>query len=104
MSHKVACHFWMLSIVLLAAAAFAQNNASIKGVVTDPKGAVVAGAKITVTGVGIERHTQTGNDGSYEVPALPPGKYSVRVETSGFATELATDVPLEVSQSSVQNF
>src|ERR1051326_5480506 len=97
---------WMLSllILLLAATAFAQTTASIQGTVTDQSGAAVVGAKITVTGTGIERSTQSNSFGAYEVPALPPGNYSIRVEKGGFAVQQAPNVPVQVSQNSVQNF
>jgi hypothetical protein len=64
------------------------------------------GAKVTVKNqaLGIERSTQTNATGSYEVPALPPGVYSVQVQMNGFETQLAKDLVLEVSKNSVQNF
>src|SRR6476469_7528996 len=99
---------WMLSllVLLLAATAFAQTTASIQGTVADQSGAAIVGAKVTVknTALGIERTTQTSSSGSYEVPALRPGTYSVQVEMTGFETQLAKDLVLEVSQNSVQNF
>lgn len=92
--------------LLFAAVAFAQTTASIKGTVTDPSGAAVAGAKVTVSNVaqGIERTTTTGASGDYEVPALPPGIYRVKIEQTGFQGEQATNVDVEVNQNVVQNF
>ncbi len=107
MSRKRALSLWMLTlmVLLLAVAAFAQNTASIKGSVTDATGAAVVGAKVTVKGpTGSERTTQTSSAGDYEVPALPPGMYSVEVQMNGFQPQLAKDVVLEVSKNSVQNF
>jgi Carboxypeptidase regulatory-like domain len=99
---------WMLPlvIVLFAATAFSQTTASIQGTVSDQSGAAVVGAKVTVknTALGIERTTQTSATGSYEVPALPPGIYSVQIQMAGFETQLAKEVQLEVSKNSVQNF
>jgi hypothetical protein len=99
---------WMLSllVLLLAATALAQTTASIQGTVADQSGAAIVGAKVTVknTAQGIERVTQTNSSGSYEVPALPPGVYTVQVQTTGFESVLAKDVLLEVSKNSVQNF
>lgn len=99
---------WMLSllILLLAATALAQTTASIQGTVTDQSGAAIANAKVTVknTALGIERTTQTTSTGAYEIPALPPGIYSVQVQQSGFETQLAKGLVLQVSQNSVQNF
>ena len=98
---------WQLLLVLLAfsVALFGQNTASIKGTVTDSSGATVAGAKVTVTGaLGVNRTTQTNSAGDYEVPALPPGNYVVKVESKGFGAQQANNVTLLVSQNSVQNF
>jgi hypothetical protein len=104
MSSCKAFSLWMLALLLLAASAFGQTTASIKGNVTDPAGAAVVGGKITVKGVGIDRGTQTNGNGDYEVPALPPGHYSVQIEASGFQSEIAKDVTLEVNTNIVQNF
>lgn len=96
---------WMLTLLLfVAVSAFGQTTASIKGNVSDPQGAAVAGAKIAVTGVGIDRSTQSNGSGDYEVPALPPGKYTVQVNASGFQTEVAKDVTVEVNTNVTQNF
>jgi len=95
-----------LLILVFAASSFAQTTASIQGTVSDQSGAAVVGAKVTVknTALGIERTTQTNSTGAYEVPALPPGTYSVQVEMTGFETQLAKNLVLQVSQNSVQNF
>jgi hypothetical protein len=99
---------WMPSLLVLifAATAFAQTTASIQGSVTDQSGAAISGAKVTVknTALGIERTTQTNSSGTYEVPALPPGIYSVQVQMNGFETQIAKDLVLEVDKNSVQNF
>jgi len=96
----------LLLVLVFAASAFSQTTASIQGTVSDQSGAAVVGAKVTVknTALGIERTTQTNSTGSYEVPALPPGLYSVQVAISGFESQLAKDLALQVSQNSVQNF
>ena len=96
----------VLFMALGSTAVMAQTTASIKGTVTDASGAAVADAKVVVKsqGLGIERTTQTNSSGDYEVPALPPGVYSVEVHAQGFATQIANSVTLQVSQNSVQNF
>src|SRR6202158_5908456 len=98
----------LLGILLMAmsSTAVAQTTASIKGTVTDASGAAVAGAKLTVKSqaLGIERITQTNSSGDYEVPALPPAIYTVGVQMQGFTTEIANSLPLQVTQTSVQNF
>ena len=98
----------LLGILLIGtgSAALAQTTASIKGTVTDASGAAVSGAKVIVKsqGLGIERSTQTNSSGDYEVPALPPGVYSVEVQMQGFTSEIAKSLTLQVSQNALQNF
>src|SRR5437588_7573595 len=108
MSKKVSLPQWMLLLVvmLFSVAAFAQTTASIKGTVTDQTGATVVGAKVIVkdAALGIERTAQTNAAGDYEVPALPPGSYSVQIQMAGFQSQQANNLVLAVSQNSVQNF
>ncbi|HWF88385.1 MAG TPA: carboxypeptidase-like regulatory domain-containing protein, partial [Pyrinomonadaceae bacterium] len=89
-----------LLIMVLAAAASAQTfRGTILGTVSDPSGALVAGAKITVrnTSTGLERSTTTDDTGNYTIPELPIGPYEVRVEQSGFATSTVSNVTVEVA-------
>ena len=93
-------------IISVVSPASAQTTASIKGTVTDASGAAVAGAKITIknSSLGIERMTETSSSGDYEVPALPPGTYSVEVSKDGFQKQQANSVVIAVSQNTLQNF
>jgi hypothetical protein len=79
-----------LSVLLLSNVAFAQTTVStgtISGIVTDATGAVVAGAKVTITGsTGQTIHTASSGTGAYSTGALVPGTYSIRVESKGFKT------------------
>ena len=69
---------------------FAQATASgnIAGVVTDPSGAAVPGAKVTITNAATnaERKTVTGGTGEYRFDLLSPGGYQLQVEASGFSS------------------
>jgi hypothetical protein len=94
-----------LVVLLFAVVAFGQTTASILGTVTDPSGAAVAGAKVTVQGtLGINRTTQTNAFGTYEVSGVPPGTYSVSAEMKGFQTIQAKNLVLDVDRNAVQNF
>jgi len=79
----------VLSIVafMFAAGAFAQGgNVAITGTVMDSTGAVVVGAKVTITeqSTGTVRTDTTNGSGAFNVPSLPPAAYSVTVQAPGF--------------------
>src|SRR6267378_7877069 len=66
-----------------------EATGKIIGTVTDPQGAVVPGAKVTVTNTSsqtaqITREAVTNDDGTYQVLALPIGTYQVTIERQGF--------------------
>src|SRR5271154_924618 len=91
----------LLVFVLLAAVAVSAQTfrGTILGTVTDPSGAVISGAKVTVknAGTGLERSTESSADGSYALPELPIGTYSVTVVQTGFQTFITTGVVVDVS-------
>ena len=95
-----------LLLLCMSAAASAQSTATLQGRVTDPSGAVVPGAKITVRSQanGTERMAQTDDDGNYQVAALPVGAYRVEVQQQGFQTQVADNLSLEVGRVVVQDF
>jgi hypothetical protein len=98
----------LLSIVigiLLAPSAFAQN-AQITGSVKDSSGAIIPGATVTARNVdtGLTRTAVTEGSGEYRLPSLPPGRYSVAVELSGFSTETRPDIILIIDQTAILNF
>jgi hypothetical protein len=86
--------------VLAASSLLAQTfRGTVLGTVTDASGAVVAGAKVAVRNVntGQERTTETTGDGSYSVPELPIGTYTVTITQSGFQTAVTTGVVVDVA-------
>src|SRR6202167_938588 len=88
------------STVLLAQTTVSQG--SIQGTVTDPSGAVVGGAKITIThkATGQVITTTSTNSGTYNSGGLIPGDYTLRVEAKGFRTsERAFAVQVGVTSS-----
>src|SRR6202140_2839269 len=88
--------FVLLSAAMLMGQTF---RGTILGTVTDPSGAVVAGATVKVRNVatGRERTTATSADGSYAVPEVPIGSYSVTVSLAGFQTAITSDVDVNVA-------
>ena len=90
----------ILLILFTTTLASAQTfRGTILGTVTDPNGAVVAGAKVTAknTSTGLERSTTTDEAGNYTIPELPIGPYEVRVEQTGFAAGVVSNVTVAVA-------
>jgi A-macroglobulin TED domain/Alpha-2-macroglobulin family/Carboxypeptidase regulatory-like domain/A-macroglobulin receptor binding domain len=79
--------------------AFADLAGAINGVVVDPMGAVIAGAKVTATREGdTDKYTATTNDeGRYLLKNLPAGLYSVEVYAPGFKASVIQRVPVHSS-------
>ena len=75
------------ALMLCIVAAGQSINGNIVGTVTDPNGAAVTGATVTVTNTetGAKRTAETNDEGIFRVNALPVGNYSVVVEGRGFA-------------------
>src|ERR1700739_3667512 len=92
-----------LSLVLLGAlgmAHAANTNGRIKGVVTDPQGAVLSGVKVTATNeaTGVKFDTVSTSDGGYLFPQLPTGTYTVTVAANGFKSFTAKGIVLNIDQ------
>ncbi|HEY6765324.1 MAG TPA: carboxypeptidase regulatory-like domain-containing protein, partial [Candidatus Sulfotelmatobacter sp.] len=81
------------------------STTSLRGTISDPSGAAVVGAKVTLSSVerGFERSTTTGGAGGYEFLQLPPGNYRLTVETAGFRraeqkqVQLLVDTPATIN-------
>jgi hypothetical protein len=79
--------------------AWAQiDTGSIVGMVRDPSGAAVPKASVTVTNAatGVSETTQTNSAGEYQVSALIPGTYSVKINAPGFASQVTNAVEIHV--------
>jgi len=82
-----------------AGGAFAQSGqADVQGIVSDPTGAVVVGAQVTLTNTesGDKRVVKTASDGRYTFPTIAPGKYSIHVEMTSFAPETVTGLTIQL--------
>ncbi len=98
-----------LAGLLLTGMVYGQGigaSGDIRGTVTDPSGAVVTNATVTATDVakGIKHTVATDNNGQYRVTGLQPAAYSLSVSKSGFQTELAKNVVVNVGQTSTVDF
>ena len=88
-------------LILLGSVAFGQTTfATITGTVTDPSGATIPGAKVSVTSEneGSVRDMTTGNTGVFTAPNLNVGRYRVKVVASGFADYERTGIILSANQ------
>ncbi|MGB8535529.1 MAG: carboxypeptidase-like regulatory domain-containing protein [Acidobacteriaceae bacterium] len=98
--HRLAAFIAVIFAVGVAGG-YAQSTATLTGRVTDPSGAVVPRARVTVVGVatGVNRVTDSDSVGNYTIPSLQPGNYSVSVQASGFADYKLASITLQVDQS-----
>ena len=91
----------LLLAILCASVAFSQAvNGTIVGTVTDASGAVIAGAKITLTEINTRiAHTGvTNSSGEFTFPDLPPGTYDVAGEMVGFKKAVKTGTVLDIPE------
>ncbi len=96
---KVLSGLALMSVA--AASAFAQaTSGALLGTVTDPGHSAVPGARITVTykDTGATRNGVSHNDGTFEVPDLPQGNYSVSIESKGFKTYQVDNIALSFTE------
>jgi hypothetical protein len=85
---------------------FAQSaTASLSGTVTDEKGAVVAGANVTVTNpaTNFQKTATTDASGKFFLPQLPPATYVLKVENSGFSPTEVKNIELNVNDQRTLN-
>ena len=78
------------------------TSGAVSGVVSDPTGAVVPAATVTLTnhGTNISQTATTDSGGRYEFPSVDPGLYTVRVTAKGFRTSVVTGLQVVVAKSS----
>ena len=97
-------HLSLVFVVLCCASemCLAQlDRGSISGVVTDPSGSVISGARITVTNVatGTQSSTVTTGSGAYTIPELVAGQYSVTVVGPGFGELIRNGITVSVGET-----
>src|SRR6185312_2325163 len=93
--------FVVFSILLAPSLVWAQSqNSGISGRVTDPSGATVPGAELTLTSLARQTTAKTtvGSDGLYAFPNLEPGAYELKVTAAGFKAFTQTGITLVVNQ------
>ncbi|MFM8392857.1 MAG: carboxypeptidase regulatory-like domain-containing protein [Acidobacteriota bacterium] len=96
----------IISMLLIVPAASGQSTTgTITGRVTDPNGAVIAGAAVTITNTGtsIAVTVTTNDEGLYVVPGLLPSGYRVAVAAVGFGKVTKSGIQLEINQTAQVN-
>ena len=93
---------WILSAPPLSA----QLTQSIQGLVTDSSGAIIAGAKVTITneGMGVSQTVTTNETGNYNFPTVLVGNYDIKCEMQGFKIESVKALRVETGAQVRQNF
>ena len=83
-----------------------EGMASLNGIVTDPSGAVVPGAEVTLENTlhQAARQTETNSAGLYVIPAILPGTYRLVVAAKGFETHTVENLLISSGQGSTLNF
>jgi hypothetical protein len=108
MLYRVAVSaFVILAIAILSASpAYAQvSGATLSGTITDPSGAAIANAKLSITNkaTGVTRDVTTDAAGFYSAPNLLPGDYEVSASAPGFSTTKESNITLTVGGQQTLN-
>ncbi len=93
------------ALVVFAACAAAQSTSQLNGGVTDPSGAAVPNANLTLTATatGLRRSTTSNSGGLYQFLDVPPGNYTLQAAATGFVSYTASNVTLVVNTPSTLN-
>src|ERR1700722_14369739 len=96
-----ASAMFALLVVSMTAAYSQAVNGTLLGSVTDSTGAVVVNAKVTITeqNTNVSRTAMTNESGNYTFGDMPPGRYAVVVEQTGFKKESRRDIDLQVDST-----
>jgi hypothetical protein len=92
------CLMFLLLLCVSAGLAFSQTSA-LSGTVTDPSGAVVAGATVIAKNPagGTEFKATTSDTGNYTIPSLSAGTYTVTISAQGFKQAVVNSVQILVA-------
>src|SRR5229473_3800978 len=93
---------WLVLSGLMATGLLAQGDrGTITGTVTDSTAQVVPNAELVILneGTGIPTTTKTGDAGTYTIPLLSIGNYTLKVSIPGFKSYIRQAIPVQVSQT-----
>jgi Carboxypeptidase regulatory-like domain len=99
-AHVAVLAIFALSCVMSAYAQGGQTTGAVRGLVTDPNGAVVPGAKVTISSKtsNYRAETTSTSEGEYRFSDLIPGDYNIAIEAQNFKTLTLTDVRVELGR------
>ena len=105
MTFALASLLFGLAGLGLSASVWGQATTSLRGVVTDPSGAAIPDAKVTLTNVAtnLARQTVTSDNGAYSLVSVLPGTYKLTVEAKGFRTYVQSGFQLLVNLPATVN-
>src|SRR5437660_3198327 len=93
----------LVLLIVFSAIAFGQvtTTGSLSGTVSDPTGAVVANATITLkAATGQEFTAQTNDNGNFQIPSLGTGIYNATITAPGFKKAEVRDIKIDVGKPS----
>src|SRR6185436_1099086 len=97
----------VLALLLATGSLFAQQTTgAVRGVVTDPTGALVSGVTISAANnqTRITQTTKTSAAGAYVLPLLSPGTYTLSAESPGFSKAVRSNVVVRITETEVVDF
>ena len=96
---------FFVALLVVPVVAQTSTTGSIAGAVTDQTGAVVAGAEVVIknNGTSQENTVTTTDNGTFNVPSLATGAYTVTIKVAGFKQVVVTDVKVDVAKASTVN-
>ncbi len=103
---KIARRFLLVAFLILPAALLSQGYfGTVSGELTDPSGAVVAGAKVQLKDQqkGFTFSTTSDSSGRYLFSSIPPGTYTVLAEATGFQKAESPNVKVNVTENATAN-
>jgi len=95
----------LVLIVLNSSSAWAQFTSGIEGTVTDPTGAVVPGATVTIKNeeTGTSQTAQTADSGFFRFTTLPSSTFTVSAAAQGFKVTVQEHIQLQVAETKTVN-
>jgi hypothetical protein len=101
LSTKIFLTATSAALVLCISPTFGQTLGELTGRISDPSGAAVAGAVLTLsnTNTNAVRNTNSTASGDYTFPSLAPGFYKLKAEHPGFKSSTSSDIEVQVQQT-----